>query len=132
MSRLFEIHAPDGRIFRNRFDSVADAKAQLIPGYDLIGEIVTPRDDNTGGFSVPLQPDPAPGQPEQSPTLMGHLLRADGDELMAFLAANGIAPAAERPAKVAPAAKTAPPAKDTAPASAPAPAGAAEDGAEKA
>lgn len=74
--RLFEITAPDGRIVRQMAVSAEDLKGRLVSGYGITGIVYLAKEDTTGGFVAPL---------DGSTTVMGALLEAHGDELLAWL-----------------------------------------------
>lgn len=73
--KLFEIKAPDGRILRQRHESLVTLQAQLQPGYDVVGEVLGASHDDLGGLVQPIG----------GPSLMQVLLDAHGDELLAWL-----------------------------------------------
>lgn len=72
---LYEITTPDGRHIRQRHQSLDRLKADLLPGYTVIGTVSLANEDDAGGFVAPFA----------GPTLMGALLAAHGDELLAWL-----------------------------------------------
>lgn len=78
--KLFEIKTPDGRRLRQHYETAVDAGAKLLPGYEVAGEVFLADADGNGGFLSPVK-----GQ-----TLMGALLEAHGDELLAYLEKNRV------------------------------------------
>ena len=65
-----------GRLFRQRIDTtVQEHQAKLMPGYSVIGTVSLCDHEGNGGFVSPLD----------GPSLMGELLKAHGDELLAWL-----------------------------------------------
>ena len=64
------------RQLRQRIDTtVSEHQAKLMPGYAIIGTISLCDHEGNGGFVSPLN----------GPSLMGELLKAHGDELLAWL-----------------------------------------------
>jgi hypothetical protein len=86
--KLFEVETPDGRRVRHRAASLEALRKILQPGYRAIGRVFGHAEDGTGGFvSVP-----------GAPSMLKALLEAEGDELVAYLAARGIVgPPAQAP-----------------------------------
>lgn len=73
---LYEIEAPDGRRIRQFSKATAaEVQANLLTGYKVRGTVSLADDKGNGGFLSPLN----------GKTLMGALLDAHGDELMAWL-----------------------------------------------
>lgn len=73
---LYEIEAPDGRRIRQYSNgSSSEVQTALMPGYKVKGTVSLADDRGEGGFLCPLN----------GKTLMGALLDAHGDELVAWL-----------------------------------------------
>lgn len=73
-----EISAPGDRRIRMHHASVEDLKSKLEPGYSIIGIVSLCNERGEGGFVSPLN----------GPSLMGALLEAHGEELLAWLRAR--------------------------------------------
>ena len=73
--KLFEIRAPDGRLMRQRHESLAEVQASLLPGYQVTGTIIGASSANSGGWVDPID----------GPSIMAQLLDAHGEELVAWL-----------------------------------------------
>jgi hypothetical protein len=80
----FEITTPDDRIIRHEHPSLEAAKAALVDGYAVSGEVIGCDASGKGGLVNPLGPG--------SKSLMKTLLEAHGDELLSWLARNKIEP----------------------------------------
>ena len=78
--KVFEIAAPDGRRVRYVAESIEAARASLVAGYELMGEVFGADDKNAGGWLVPVG----------GKSLMGLLLEHHGDELLAWLRARDV------------------------------------------
>ena len=70
-----EISAPGERRIRMHHASVDELKSKLEPGYSIVGTVSLCNDKGEGGFVSPLN----------GPSLMGALLEAHGEELLAWL-----------------------------------------------
>jgi hypothetical protein len=79
--KWFAVSAPDGRTVRHRHSSMDALQKELQPGYRAIGQVFGHNEDGTGGFIS------QPG----APSMLKALLESDGDVLMEWLAARGIA-----------------------------------------
>jgi hypothetical protein len=82
--KLFEVRAPDGRALRQPHESLEAARAAVIAGYAVTGEVLGASADGAGGFVDPV------GLGTQS--FMATLLASRGDELLAWLKERGIPP----------------------------------------
>lgn len=72
---LVEIRSPDGRMPRIRAETIDEVKANLLPGYEIVGRVYGADGSNNGGF--------VERRGEES--LMAQLLEAYGDELFAYV-----------------------------------------------
>lgn len=73
---LVEIRSPDGRMPRIKADNLEEVKANLLPGYEIIGRVYGADGSNNGGFV----------ERRGESGLMTQLLEAYGDEMRAFIA----------------------------------------------
>jgi hypothetical protein len=78
MTILVELRAPDGRLPRIKAESIDEVKAQLQPGYEIIGRVFGVDGASNGGFVAR----------QGEPSLMAQLLEAHGDELLAWLGSH--------------------------------------------
>jgi hypothetical protein len=76
--RMFQVSDKHGRIARHRAHDVDHLRRELTPGYSIVAEIFGAASDGTGGFAASLDS-----------SVMTGLLEAHGDELTAWLAAQG-------------------------------------------
>ena len=80
--KLFEVLTPDGRVIRHRHASLEEAKAAILKGYEITGEVLGASADGVGGLVDPIGPG--------TTSIMETLLEARGDVLLGWLAKRGI------------------------------------------
>jgi hypothetical protein len=81
--RLFEVETPDGRRVRHRYATADGLQKMLQPNYKVVAEVFGAGIDGKGGMVEPL-----------GESTMKTLLAAHGSDLLEWLAARGIRPAA--------------------------------------
>ena len=77
--RVFEIATPDGRKVRHKAESVEAAKASLLRGYSVSGEVLGADPDMTGGFVVMIG----------GKSMLAVLLECHGDDMSKWLESQG-------------------------------------------
>lgn len=81
--RTFEIRSPDGRLIRQDHKTLAELKAKLVRGYEVVSEIVG-KDEIANGIALkPPLPDDL-----ESYALIPALMTRYGDQVLAWLEAH--------------------------------------------
>ena len=77
--KVFEITTPDGRKVRHSAESLDAAKAKLLPGYSVSGEVLGADVNMDGGYVLPIG----------GKSLLAELLERHGDEMGEWLKSKG-------------------------------------------